>query len=216
MAQHPQRVMPEYSRPPEPCAWRRPLEERNWSVLFHIKQWHKLQHCPFGKRARPRSSTATRRTSRSAATGPAKGHCSPGLGRRVLSGALTCCDTPRGSDFVLATGSSTRRSALRASLAMARQHATQQTPGQVAPLRYGQHRRARQRRGGDSVCGPRTEDSGDFLKHDSFPFQRRLALSAAILKNSAKAERPASGNFLKSGPARVLSQARRCLGQPVG
>lgn len=102
-----------------------------------------------------------------------------------------------------------------ASLVTARQHATQQTPGQVPPLRHGQHRRARQRRGGDSVGGPRTEESGDFLIHDSFPFQR-LTLSAATVKDSAKAGRPASGNFLKARPARILSRARRCLGRPVG
>jgi hypothetical protein len=26
-----------------------PPDERKWSMLFHIKQWHEPQHCPFGK-----------------------------------------------------------------------------------------------------------------------------------------------------------------------
>ena len=50
------------------------------------------------------------------------------------------------------------------------QHATQETPGQVPPLWHGQHRRARQRRGGDCAGGPRTEDRADFLMHDNHPF----------------------------------------------
>ena len=26
-----------------------PPDERKWRMLFHIKQWHEPQHCPFGK-----------------------------------------------------------------------------------------------------------------------------------------------------------------------
>jgi hypothetical protein len=50
----------------------------------------------------------------------------------------------------------------------AQQHSTQQTPGQVTSLCFGQHRRARQCRGSGSVGGPQAEDSADFLMHDSF------------------------------------------------
>jgi hypothetical protein len=52
------------------------------------------------------------------------------------------------------------------------------------------------------VSGPQTEDSANFLIHDSFPFQR-WTLSAATLKHSAKAGRSVLGKFLK---------ARRCRG----
>jgi len=46
----------------------------------------------------------------------------------------------------------------------------QQAPGQVPPLPLGEHRRARQCRGGDSLGCPQTERSCDcdFQIHDSF------------------------------------------------